>query len=149
MKKLLSISPLLLLALIISNCSSDSGMSIATHFGKWEAKTVQLEANKTINYSELNAYSKNEVLEIFTDSISSAKLVQYQVGEKEPTLLLGSVNNNINITFTGSPNNKRQILEVKETSMSVWTKIIYNGDLKEAKINYAKIGNPRDKEPLN
>ncbi|WP_286400138.1 hypothetical protein [Myroides odoratimimus] len=95
MKKLLSISYFLLTAILMTSCSSDSGITVKTYFGKWESNTIRLKDGSTVKYTEIGTFNKNEELEIFIDQFESVKLVQYYTNEIEPKVKLGNVSDNL------------------------------------------------------
>ncbi|MEK6512643.1 hypothetical protein [Myroides odoratimimus] len=145
MKKLLSISCFLLTTILFTSCSNDSGITVKTYFGKWESNTIRLKDGSTVKYTEIGTFNKNEELEVFTDQLESAKLVQYYSNEIKPTVKLGNVSDDF-IVFE-SINDKRQIVKVEQNELSLVTRVSINGQLELVQINYTKIGPPRDEEP--
>lgn len=144
MKRLLSIATLLI-ALILTSCSSESSMTVKTYFGKWEADTVTFTDGSTKKYIDLGTFSKNETLEVFTDQYESAKLVQYYTDAVKPLVQIGSVN--ADYIVLEKQQDKRKIQKVEQNTLHLVTQLTINDKLETVQINYIKIGNPRDEEP--
>lgn len=144
MNKLLSFATLLM-AMIITSCSSESSITVKTYFGKWEADTVTFTDGSTKKYIDLGTFSKNETLEVFTDQYESAKLVQYYIDAAKPLVQLGSVNDDYIVLEKAQ--DRRKIQGVEQKTLHLVTKLMIDKQLQTVQINYIKIGNPRDEEP--
>ncbi len=147
MKKLLSLTLLLVSSLLLINCSdsSNEGGETASAFGKWEATDISyMKDNRKVThpYLDLEEYYKPEILEIYLDTQNSAELIQYQSKTMEEKTYNGIYSLDV-ISFPAFKY-ERYILQISNNYLEIATKIIINNKETEVVIMYKKIGPPRD-----
>ncbi|MHC5202418.1 hypothetical protein [Myroides sp. LJL119] len=149
MKKLATLSFMFLCLILTTSCSSDLDQSpeINSFLGRWEAKEISYkEGTKFIKkpYKELKEFSKNEILEIYTDDNNTVELIQYPANQEEPKIYFGTYSYD-QITLSGL-SQVRIITKISGNYITIATRMIIDDKLTDVSIEYATIGPPRDPE---